>query len=306
MNLRTNYSLLVATLALLASCQKNVSVRVDNPETPGLAYAESTRDFNTTYTSLQSTLKSNPDIRIVAEVNHTANAQGTNAELRPTRVILFGNPNLGTPIMQANQLAGLDLPQKILVYQGADNRVLVAYNTTSYLAARHTGVSGAATLPTMATALSNLTKGASMGTITEKANANLIPPAGIVTVVSKSNFATTYSKLRAAIAGNKNLSIVAELDHQANATSVGMTLNPTKLIVFGNPALGTPLMQSAQTMAIDLPQKMLVWEDANRVVRISYNDPMYLATRHGIAGNQETIKAIETALAGLAATAAAQ
>uniref|UniRef100_UPI003593B341 DUF302 domain-containing protein n=1 Tax=Persicitalea sp. TaxID=3100273 RepID=UPI003593B341 len=221
----------------------------------------------------------------------------------PTRVILFGNPTIGTPLMQANQLAGLDLPQKMLVYQAANDKVFVAYNSPAYLSARHTGVGAAATIEKLGMALSGLAKGASMGSITETSSPNAITPSGIVTVESKNDFATTYNKLRTAIEGNANLKIVTELDHQANAKKVGMTLNPTKLIVFGNPALGSPLMQSAQTIAVDLPQKMLVWETANGKVNVSYNDPGYLANRHGVMGNEDTIDKIKNALSGLAAGA---
>jgi uncharacterized protein (DUF302 family) len=79
-----------------------------------------------------------------------------------------------------------------------------------------------------------------------------------------------------------------------------MSLNPTRLVIFGNPDLGTPLMQSSQSVSIDLPQKMLVWEDDNGDVFISYNDPAYLAERHAIFDRNEQLEMISTALANLA------
>uniref|UniRef100_UPI0035932980 DUF302 domain-containing protein n=1 Tax=Persicitalea sp. TaxID=3100273 RepID=UPI0035932980 len=129
MKLFTKYLFTFAIGSLFFSCQDHNVSSDDKPDAPGLAYSESAQDFDATYNSLQSALKSNPDISIVAEVNHTANAKSVNLELRPTRVILFGNPTIGTPLMQANQLAGLDLPQKMLVYQAANDKVFVAYNS---------------------------------------------------------------------------------------------------------------------------------------------------------------------------------
>ena len=116
---------------------------------------------------------------------------------------------------------------------------------------------------------------------------------------------TTFSNLEQAIINADPLTLVTTLDHSANAESVGLTLLPTRLLVFGNPNLGTPLMQSEQTIGIDLPQKMLVFEDAEGTVSVAYNDPAFLAERHGITDQQDIIDTVTTALANLAAGATA-
>lgn len=123
---------------------------------------------------------------------------------------------------------------------------------------------------------------------------------GLVTLRSERNFNDTFNRLRTAIEGNDDLLVVETVDHAANARRAGLQLPPTRLIVFGNPELGTPLMQAERTAAIDLPQKMLVWEDGDGRVYVSYNDPAYLARRHGIAGQEETLRRISAALRGLA------
>ena len=122
---------------------------------------------------------------------------------------------------------------------------------------------------------------------------------------SANDIDTTFSNLEQAIINADPLTLVTTLDHSANADSVNMTLLPTRLLVFGNPNLGTPLMQSEQSIGIDLPQKMLVFEDAEGVVSIAYNDPAFLAERHGITDQQEILGTITTALGDLAAGAAA-
>lgn len=90
------------------------------------------------------------------------------------------------------------------------------------------------------------------------------------------------------------------LDHSANAASVDLDLSPTTLILFGNPMVGTSLMQESRSMAIDLPQKFLVWEDDAGNVYISYNDPLYLADRHEVTEQGEKLDAISNRLQSLA------
>ncbi len=107
---------------------------------------------------------------------------------------------------------------------------------------------------------------------------------------------TTYNKVKTIITNNPNLKILLELDHAKNASSVDLTLRPTKIIMFGNPKLGTPLMQASQTASIDLPQKIIVYADADASTKIAYNDPLYLEERHTIQGKGDILKTISGAL----------
>ena len=98
----------------------------------------------------------------------------------------------------------------------------------------------------------------------------------------------------------KGMTIFLRIKHSENADKVGIKLRPTELIVFGNPKVGAPLMQCAQTVAIDLPMKALIWQDQNGQVWLSYNDPKYLGQRHSIEQCDEIIKKIATALSKFA------
>lgn len=118
---------------------------------------------------------------------------------------------------------------------------------------------------------------------------------GIITKTSQQNFENTYEKLKNIITNNPNLKILLELNHQANAASVDLDLPPTRIIMFGNPKLGTPLMASGDLTGLDLPQKILVSE-RDGVVSISYNDPMYLKERHNINGQDEVLQKVAGAL----------
>jgi uncharacterized protein (DUF302 family) len=84
-------------------------------------------------------------------------------------------------------------------------------------------------------------------------------------------------------AKQRGLNVFARIDHAAGAVQVGKTLRPTEVLIFGNPQGGTPLMECAQSVGIDLPLKALVWEDAQGQVWLGYNDPAFLAQRHGAA-----------------------
>ncbi len=127
---------------------------------------------------------------------------------------------------------------------------------------------------------------------------------GLVTVESNLTFQETHERLQGAIEANENLRILTTVDHQANAANVDQPLLPTRLILFGNPALGTPLMQGSRTTAIDLPQKVLVWQDQDGRVFLTYNDPLYLRQRHGLEGVDEILSTISNALRTLATAAA--
>lgn len=104
---------------------------------------------------------------------------------------------------------------------------------------------------------------------------------GIVDIASKHSVTDTVEKLQAILQA-KGIKLFALIDHSGEAEKAGMTMRPTKLLIFGNPKAGTPLMLAAPRSAIDLPLKLLVREDAQGSVWISYNSLPYLGERHGL------------------------
>jgi uncharacterized protein (DUF302 family) len=99
----------------------------------------------------------------------------------------------------------------------------------------------------------------------------------------------------------KGMTVFARIDHAVGAVEVGLVLRPTELFIFGNVKAGTPLMQSIQAIGIDLPLKMLVWQDASGATWLSYNDPSWLAKRHGLGHEVEaTVSAMAAALNAVA------
>jgi len=98
----------------------------------------------------------------------------------------------------------------------------------------------------------------------------------------------------------RGLNVFARIDHAAGAAEVGLPLAPTDLIIFGNARGGTPLMQSVQTVGIDLPLKILVWQDAANNTWLSYNEPRWIAQRHGVVDGESTINKMADLLGAIA------
>jgi uncharacterized protein (DUF302 family) len=104
---------------------------------------------------------------------------------------------------------------------------------------------------------------------------------GLISLASKHSVDETLQRLETLLQ-EKNISVFAKVDHSGEAAKIGMEMRPTKLLIFGNPKGGTPLMQATPTAGIDLPLKALVWQDAYGKVWLTYNDPAYLQKRHHV------------------------
>jgi uncharacterized protein (DUF302 family) len=107
------------------------------------------------------------------------------------------------------------------------------------------------------------------------------PDNGMVHLKSPHSTTETMARLEA-IVQSKGIAVLARIDHSGDAAKAGLAMHPTKLLIFGNAKSGTPLMIASPTVAIDLPLKALVWEDAEGKVWLSYNTPAYLKQRHAI------------------------
>jgi len=126
---------------------------------------------------------------------------------------------------------------------------------------------------------------------------------GLTSIRSSFGPQDTMNRLETAVKA-KGMTVFARIDHAAGATAVGLPLRPTEILIFGNAKGGTPLMQAVQTIGIDLPLKALVWQDAAGDTWLSYDDPDWLAKRHGLSGETEVAVGILTgALAALAQAA---
>ncbi|HTO54334.1 MAG TPA: DUF302 domain-containing protein [Myxococcota bacterium] len=124
---------------------------------------------------------------------------------------------------------------------------------------------------------------------------------GLITRASRTGPRETAERLAAAVT-RRGMAVLARIDHAAAAEKVGLALRPTELVIFGSPKAGTPLMQAAQTIGIELPLRALVWQDAAGKTWLAYTDPHELARRHGVdpRGLEQTLAAMTQALAAVA------
>jgi uncharacterized protein (DUF302 family) len=125
---------------------------------------------------------------------------------------------------------------------------------------------------------------------------------GLIEVKSPYAVKKTADRLESALEA-KGMTVFARINHSEGAKKAGIELPATELIIFGNPKVGSPLMQCNRTVGIDLPQKALIWQDDNGQVWLSYNNPRYLARRHGLSECTQVIEKVEKALSSFAKAA---
>ncbi len=130
-------------------------------------------------------------------------------------------------------------------------------------------------------------------------------PQGMAQLRSADSVEDTYARLKGAVV-SRGLTIFAEMDFAHDAAVVGLSMHPARLLVFGNPRAGTPLMEQAPTVALDLPLKILVWQGHDGATWVGYNTPEYLGARHGLPdGLLQNLRGVK-ALAEVAATSGAE
>jgi uncharacterized protein (DUF302 family) len=231
------------------------------------------------------------------DVDHAQQAAEAGLELLDTRLLLFGDPEVGTPLMQQEPLMGLDLPAKLLIWEAGDGRTLLGVNDPVFLAQRHGVDPGLDPLVALDETQRNLLEAAGATGVPARLDPGNVAP-GIEVLDSDADFDETLDRARDAVDA-AGVELVAEIDHAEAAQGVGMELPDSTLLVFGNPEIGSQLMAFHRSVGIDLPQKLLVYDDDGQT-RVAYNDPLYLRSRHLLAGLEEPSADIGEALAGLA------
>jgi uncharacterized protein (DUF302 family) len=218
---------------------------------------------------------------IVLVVDHAAAAASVMLDLRPTQVVFARPPrSLERTLLRRSDTIGIDLPVKVLVFEDESGDIQLRYNPVGYLADRHDipPRDGALWLLRLATK--------PFGDLND----------GLVTVPSNRSLDETVAALQEAIGANPAFRVPLVLDYgQRSRRRDGPVL-----IVFGNPNAGTPLMQRSQEVALDLPQKFLVWQDRGDTF-ITYNDPLFVGRRHNVQGQDARLQAIANALDSFAA-----
>ena len=130
-----------------------------------------------------------------------------------------------------------------------------------------------------------------------------MPAEGLISIASAGTYTATVDRLDAALR-ERGVAPMLRVDHAAAAASVGLQLRPVLLVIFGDPRVGTPLMQEELTAGIDLPLKLLIWEGRQGEVYVGYNDPAWIRARHGLGLAPESAGGIAATIRNLALSAA--
>jgi len=138
-----------------------------------------------------------------------------------------------------------------------------------------------------------------VGTVAQSASAS----ESLVVKTSVHNAQTTMDRFQSIVEG-KGLKVFARIDHGGGAKAVGQDLSPTEVLIFGSPKIGTPLIQNTRSFGLDLPLKVLVWQDADGMGRLAYTLPANLAARHGATGVDKVIANMTKALDAMTSAAA--
>lgn len=206
-------------------------------------------------------------IEIIAEINHAGAAASVGLNLRDTTVLFASAPFFDSLLIRRKQTTALDLPSKFLVFEDENGDIQVEFNNVGFLADRHGIKQRDVLLRVFDSALTQFRRSDN----------------GILEVQSSQSVEATVAKLLMELANRGfRIPIASGIDFSAQAKARGIKLRPTHLLVFGNPNVGTPLMQNDQSIGLDLPQKFLVYEDEAGDVFIAYNDPAFLAAKHNL------------------------
>ena len=216
-------------------------------------------------------------------INHSAAAASVGLELLPTQVLFFGSRRKDASLIRRRQTVALDLPIRFLVFEDEAGNIQIETNDIGFLIDRHE-------LPVYDLRLLALDH-----VLDQFGEADR----GIRTIESARSFDETIEALLQDLQV-RGFRIPLTIDYSERRRR----LRPTTLIMFGNPNVGTPLMQSERSIGLDLPQKMLISADRRGRVSLSYNDPFFLARKHNVLGQEPRLENISNALKAIAETAA--
>lgn len=220
----------------------------------------------------------------VVEIDHSRLAATAGAVMPPARVLIFSNPEMESRLLERNLMAGVDLPLRVLAFEDTHSKqARLIYNRFSYLASRYR-------LPSeLASAYEDSLSGAVAGIPPDQIaefSDNDMAENGIVTLDSDFGFDETLDRVQKAIASQGDTMTFGIVDFQENAKAFGIALRPIRLVLFGAPAPGAKAMRDAPTLGLDaFCQKLLVWQDSDRTVYVSFNDLLALAERHGVGSS---------------------
>lgn len=235
------------------------------------------------FEQVKSNVDSARELQSVLQIDHSRLGAEAGSSMPPARVLLFSNPELDARLIQQNPLTAIDLPLRVLAFESGDKGAAkVIYNNFDYIASRYALPPATELRDIYEDSIAQALQGIDADQIAAFAN-NQMQPDGITTLDSPYDFATTVEKVVAGIDSQGDTVRFETIDFQQAARKVGIDIAPASLLLFGGPAPGAKAMNKAPTLGLDaFCQKLLVWQDADGKVHLSFNDLLAIAERQGV------------------------
>ena len=254
-------------------------------------------DVNTTINAIVNAIESKKGFGVFNIVDHQKNAQNVGLEMNAMKVIIFGNPNGGTPLMNLDTRIAYDLPLRIMAFEDANKQTWVAYKEPLELYERY-DVNASPIVANVSKLLKSLALiNAGENDTLILADEKVSDSPELVQMKSRYSVDETVTNLTELIGSKAGLGVFGVVDHLKNAQKVGLTQPSAKVIFFGNAKAGTPLMLQDAFIGYELPLKIMVFEDSNSDVWMMYKNPHLYSRDFGI-----TNEVIPSKMANLLAT----
>jgi uncharacterized protein (DUF302 family) len=237
------------------------------------------------FQALLSNVRSHPELEVIVDIDHSRLGAEAGSPMPPSHVLIWSDPRLDAAILSVNPVAAVDLPPRILAYEDpATGQAAAIHNRYEFVARRHSLPERSSLREAYESAFSKVTRGIPAAAFRAFASDD-VPGTGLVTLKSPHDFETTRQRLQGVIHAQSDTVDFGTVDFAARSRACGVELRPLQLILFGGPRPGGRAMASAPTLGLDaFCQKLLVRQDEDGTVYVTFNDLRALAARQDVSG----------------------
>lgn len=237
------------------------------------------------YQTLDANVRASSDFEVIVDIDHSRLAAEAGSTMPPAHVLIWSDPQLDAAILERAPLAAIDLPLRALAFEDQDSgTAAVIANSFDYLVNRYSLPDDGALRARYEAAIAAAMEGIPSDSIA-RFPSDAMSEAGLVSLDSPHDFATTEKRVLDAINAQSDTVVFGTVDFADRSRQHGVTLQPMRLILFGGPGPGGKAMASAPTLGLDaFCQKLLIWQDPEGTVHVTFNDLLALAKRQQVSG----------------------
>mgnify|MGYP005849654253 CR=1 FL=1 len=268
---------LIAFTSCKSNSEKEDISEISSSISSGLIFTK-TDDLNDAAEDFKSYVDTDGTLTISIAINHTQNAKDVGLDLDINEVYYIDNPRYSIPLIEENPLMALEFPIRIGFYEVTDKKLVVARSEDYFL--KRYGLNNSAALRSVGTLSETFLKQSSKAAYTQDSPIDSLDNNGIISLESSMGHQQTVESIQKAIENNEDFTLFESKNFTEEAVTVGKTINPLHLFIFGNPKVGTKLMQQNPNFSVDLPLKVLVEEPVDGEVLVHFQDMSYTAQLH--------------------------